>query len=366
MPPIVLIATSIRPSLATSAAAAPRPFRLRPFAAITPLASPNVVAPPTGARTRTASASAERFVTGIAPAVSSRSGVPELAKSTHVVPQPAKPVPRAGSKRGRTLANVPVAVWTYAAEGSLRELVTKSPRRPPDGDVGRDAHPGIRVGDARGRRTLLEAEAEPGRIGARAAGPRDVDVELVRILVVRDVDVRATVAVHVDERGAEPVAEVRRLEPGLVADLLEAPCALVQIEQVADAGHVRREAGEGVLHRVVQVGVAGDEDVRPPVAVHVRDGGAGVPAVLRELRLGEGAVARVPEQVDAARRRHDQVGVAVTVEIRRNAAVALDRQVGMRGGADVLEVAVDVLEQRGAGETAVLLPLLRCRRSSRS
>ena len=132
LPPIVLIATSIRPSLATSAAAAPRPFRRTPFAAITPLASPNVVAPPTGARTRTASASAERFVTGIAPAVSNRSGVPEFAKSTHVVPQPAKPVPSAGSKRGRTLANAPLAVWTYAADGSLRELVTKSPRRPPD------------------------------------------------------------------------------------------------------------------------------------------------------------------------------------------------------------------------------------------
>ena len=42
---------------------------------------------------------------------------------------------------------------------------------------------------------LLEAEAEPGRIRLRAAGPGDVDVELVRILVVRDVEVGTAVAI---------------------------------------------------------------------------------------------------------------------------------------------------------------------------
>ena len=206
--------------------------------------------------------------------------------------------------------------------------------------AGRHTHPGVLVGDAGGRRALLEAEPEPGRIGGRAAGPRDVDVELVRVLVVRDVDVRAAVSVGVGERRAEPVSEGGGLEARLVADLLEPTPACVQIEQVADAGHVRREAGEGVRHRLAQVGVAGDEEIRPAVAVHVRDGRAGVPAARRELRLGERPVAGVPQDVDAARRRHDEVGVAVAVQIRGDAAVALDGQIGMRGGADVLERAV--------------------------
>ena len=129
-----------------------------------------------------------------------------------------------------------------------------------------------------------------------------------------------------------PWRKLGGLEARLVADLLESAGALVQIEQVANAGHVRREAGEGVLHRLAQVGVAGDEEIRPAVAVHVCDGGTGVPAVRRELRLGERPVAGVPEDLDAARRRHDEVGVAVAVQIRGGAAVALDGQIGVRDG----------------------------------
>ena len=57
---------------------------------------------------------------------------------------------------------------------------------------------------ARGR-ALLEAEAEACGIGLRAARPRHVDVELVRVLVVRDVEVGPAVAVDVDELRAEAV-----------------------------------------------------------------------------------------------------------------------------------------------------------------
>ena len=76
-----------------------------------------------------------------------------------------------------------------------------------------DAHAGVVVVDAVGLRHVDEVEAE------RAA--RLVDVEVVRVLVVRDVEVGAAVAVHVGEDRAEAVPEVRRLEARLDADLLE-------------------------------------------------------------------------------------------------------------------------------------------------
>ena len=49
-----------------------------------------------------------------------------------------------------------------------------------------------------------------------------------------------------------------------------------------------------------RVGVTGDEEIGTPIAVHVRDGGAGVPAEGDDARLaralGERAVTVVPEQ----------------------------------------------------------------------
>ena len=144
-----------------------------------------------------------------------------------------------------------------------------------------DAHARVAVGDAVGLRLVDEVEAE------RPAGL--VDVEVVRVLVVGDVEIGAAVAVHVGEDRAETVAEVRRLEPGLDADLLEASTtvgsvALVEEEEVAHALVVVREARDRVRDRVGHVRVAGDEDVRPAVAVHVRDRGARVPAVRRGER----------------------------------------------------------------------------------
>ena len=114
----------------------------------------------------------------------------------------------------------------------------------------------------------------------RAAGL--VDVEPVRVEVVRDVEVGPPVAVHVGEDGAEAVVDVTVLDPGLQRDVPEPRVAvrveaLVQVEQVAERLVVRREAAGRVRGRV-HVGVARDEDVGASVAVDVGDGGAGVPA----------------------------------------------------------------------------------------
>ena len=94
--------------------------------------------------------------------------------------------------------------------------------------------PAFAIGDPRGARLVDEVEAE------RAA--RLVEVQPVRVLVVRDVEVGPAVAVEVGERRAEAVVVRRRVEPGRDADLAELPVALVQEEQVAHALVVRREA----------------------------------------------------------------------------------------------------------------------------
>ena len=62
---------------------------------------------------------------------------------------------------------------------------------------GSDAHAGVRVVEADARGALLEPEAEAERVGRGAALPRDVQVEPVRVGVVRDVEVEAAVAVRV-------------------------------------------------------------------------------------------------------------------------------------------------------------------------
>ena len=133
--------------------------------------------------------------------------MPVFARSTHEAPQPAKRVPSAGSNDGRAFANrrrprelrvrgakARAASWSRTGWAAVAVV------------GGRDAHPGERVGDAFGRAALLEAEAEPSRVGLRAAGPRHVHVELVRVLVVRDVEIGPAVAVDVGEHRAEPVA----------------------------------------------------------------------------------------------------------------------------------------------------------------
>ena len=70
---------------------------------------------------------------------------------------------------------------------------------------GSDPHPGARVGDPDARGALLEAEAEAERILRGTTGVGDVEVEPVRVGVVRDVEIEPAVAVDVAEDGAEPV-----------------------------------------------------------------------------------------------------------------------------------------------------------------
>src|SRR5207247_499677 len=127
LPPIVLIATSMRPSLPTSAAARPRPFNRSPPGPRIPPASPK------------------------------RSGFP-----------------RAATRRSTRTGSAP-----------------------------------------------LEAAPEPGGIGLRATGPGHVLVELIRVLVIRDVEIGATVVVVVQEHGAEPVPRRCGLEARLDPDLPE-------------------------------------------------------------------------------------------------------------------------------------------------
>ena len=79
-------------------------------------------------------------------------------------------------------------------------------------EVGRGhSHPGVRIGDARVRRALVEAEAEPGGVGLRPSRPRDVLVDAVRVAVVRDEEVGAAVAVEVRKHSPQAVIEACRL-----------------------------------------------------------------------------------------------------------------------------------------------------------
>ena len=124
-------------------------------------------------------------------------------------------------------------------------------------------HPGVRVGDAVSAPGIDEVEAE------RPAGL--VEVELVGVLVVRDVEIRTPVAVHVEELGAEAVVVRLRIDSHLRAHLLEVAVALVQEELVVDALEVRRKAAHRAVDRVCEIRVAGDEQVGTAVAVHVGD-----------------------------------------------------------------------------------------------
>ena len=139
--------------------------------------------------------------------------------------------------------------------------------------------------------------------------------------------------------------------------------ALVQVEQVAERLVVQRES-TGAVRGGVHVGVSGDEDVGPAVAVDVRDGRARVPAVRAEgidaggvRAVGERPVAVVPEEHVVGVRRDEKVGVAVTVEVGRDATVPLDGRVRVRSAADVGEAAsADVFEESATRQAALRCP----------
>ena len=146
----------------------------------------------------------------------------------------------------------------------------------------RDPHARVRVGDVLTFRDVLEAEAEVLGIRVGATLQRDVLVELVRIRVVRDVQVEAPVAVEVREDRSEAVRDLRPLDARRSSDLAERRMpvlvgAFVQVEEIADGCVVGWEAGRGVDDEV-RIGVRRDEEIRPPVAVDVADDGCRVPA----------------------------------------------------------------------------------------
>src|SRR2546428_12202300 len=91
---------------------------------------------------------------------------------------------------------------------------------------GRDTHSRIRIGHARAGCALLEAEAEPRRIGLPPARPGDVLVQPVRITVVGDEEIDPPIAVEIGEDCTEAVIEPRGLEACLNADLAEARAAV--------------------------------------------------------------------------------------------------------------------------------------------
>ncbi len=232
----------------------------------------------------------------------------------------------------------------------------------------RDAHARVGVVDALLAGSLLESEAE------RRAGSCNVEVEPVRVEVVRDVEVEPAVVVDVGEDCPEAVVDTCRLEAGTPSHLAEPRAAVpirarVQVEPVAHAGEVGGEAGGRARDRRVDVRVPGHEEIRAAVAVDVADCCARVPARVvdpsRAGAFGEGAVAVAPEKRVVpvggdvvAGGRDEQVRVAVLVEVARDAAVSTQLQVGARAAADVHESTLDVVEERAPRQVTALRPLV--------
>ena len=153
------------------------------------------------------------------------------------------------------------------------------------------------------------------------------------------------------------MVEPMGLEPGSATDLAEdrmpAGVADVEVEQVALGRVVGREAGLGAGDRRVDVRVARHEHVEPPVAVDIGHGGAGVPPGLSDSgapgAFREPAMPVVPEErvVRIARhvvprRRHEEVGGPVAIEVCSHAAASTNAEAGARGSGHVPELAADV------------------------
>ena len=131
------------------------------------------------------------------------------------------------------------------------------------------------------------------------------------------------------------MVEPRGLEACLNADLAEARAAVlvrahVQVEEVANTGVVVGKAGSGAGDREVDVGIARDEEIGTAVAVEVCDCRAGMPPVAPDpgspRALGKCAVAVVPQQLVLPVDSDEEVGVAVPVQVRGDAALATDRE----------------------------------------
>src|SRR5712691_5127221 len=150
----------------------------------------------------------------------------------------------------------------------------------------RDTHPRIRVGHARDGCALLEAEAEPRRIGLPPAGPGDVLVQPVRVTVVGDVEIEPPIAVEIGEDCTEAVIEPRGLEACLNADLAKLRMSIavapdVEVQEITDAGDVVRKprsgAGNGNVGVGRHAGLAAYRQVRLRRTAHVREPALRVP-----------------------------------------------------------------------------------------
>jgi hypothetical protein len=99
------------------------------------------------------------------------------------------------------------------------------------------------------------------------------------------------------------VRERGHLQARLGAHLPEghaATAAFAEEEKVADTEEGSREAAACLGHAVVEIGVAGDDEIGAGVAVDVPHRGAGRPAVCRDARFlrafGEVPHAVVPQE----------------------------------------------------------------------
>ena len=220
------------------------------------------------------------------PLATKRSRSVSRSRSAHVTPQPVDP-----TKRGPSSART-------SLEGRLRRVRRQAAvdgvglsSRVRDEEIAAPVPVVVGAGDAHpaqpGRRhpqrppaPRSESRSRPGPRGA--ARPRNVLVETVRVRVVRQVDVEVAVAVEVGHGDAEPILEPGDLEPRLDTDFPEghAPvgASVAQVEQVSAALVRVREAECRARDRLVQVGVARDDEVRPPVPVDVACRCASVPA----------------------------------------------------------------------------------------
>ena len=279
----------------------------------------------------------------MAPFAKTRSSRPSLSRSAHEAPQPASVVSRACANRGRASAKADPGAVALEDAVELAMRVGHEEVGPPVAArvCGGDAHAGVLVGDAGLGPALLEAEAE------RALG-WNVHVEPVRVEVVGDVEVEATVAVDVGERGAEAVLDLPRLDADVGSDVAEArapvrPCSEVEVEPVRHARVGGGKASGIARDRRVEVGVACDEQIRAPIGVHVADRRGRVPAVGVDPggagALDELAAALVPEQRVVAGRGDVEVGAPVAVEVGGDAAVPAQVEVGAGAAAHVDEPA---------------------------
>ena len=167
---------------------------------------------------------------------------------------------------------------------------------PVEAVVGRgDSHARVGVGGTLPARPLTEPEIEVARTCFPYTSDPVVQVEPVRVEVVGDVEVEASVPVDVGEHRPQAVVDRCTLQPGSAAHLPERRAAvvtrpLVEIEAVGDGEMVGREPFRRSRSLAVRVGVARHEQVGEPVAVHVAHRRTRMPARI----VDPGGLVRLP------------------------------------------------------------------------